>query len=129
MLYKEIAPDNATGKLIRCFWMLEHDYRMQFHTHEHLWADTHAELIFSFGAPYYTLEGTRRRVVPRNFVSGPFTRNLLLYSDGFTGFVATRFQPWGLYPFSLKPVASLANTIAPAAEVLGDKIDILAEQL
>jgi AraC-like DNA-binding protein len=46
----------------------------------------------------------------------------MLFSDGFTGFVAVRFKPWGLLPFSIMPMTALVGQITPAAKVFGDKI-------
>jgi AraC-like DNA-binding protein len=129
MFYKEIEPVPGLKSVITCFWMLEHDYREAFHTHEHLWADTHAELIFTFGEPYYVKGRSGKQVLPPSFVIGPYKKELLLYSDGFTGFVAVRFKPWGLYPFSLKPCVELVNTIIPAAEIFGKEIERLSKQL
>jgi AraC-like DNA-binding protein len=129
MVYKEIAPPNDLTSVIECFWFLEHDYRAAFHTHEHLWATVHAELIFSFGARYYLKTGTGKRELPANFVIGPCQKNLVLYSSGFTGLVAIRFKPWGVFPFSIKPLTHLINRIEPAEEVLGDGINDLVRSM
>jgi AraC-like DNA-binding protein len=129
MLYKEIAPEKDLKKIIKCFWMLEHDYREKFHTHEHLWADAHAELIFTFGKPYYLKTKTGKKVLPKNFVIGPFKKELMLYSDGFTGFVAVRFKAWGVYPFSIKPITALVNNILPAEDVFGDEIKSISNRI
>jgi hypothetical protein len=58
MFYREYPPPPELTDHIQCFWALEHDYRNPFHTHEHLWADTHIELIFSYGEPYYRRIGS-----------------------------------------------------------------------
>ena len=115
MFYREFPPPAALKDHIQCFWALEHDYRDASHNHEHLWADTHIELIFSYGQPYYRSGGI---VLPQNFIIGPFKKELLLYSDGLTGFVAVRFHPWGFAAFSTKKMADLINKILPVGEVL-----------
>src|SRR5580704_2656270 len=131
MFYREYSSAPELSGHIQCFWALEHDYRDPIHTHEHLWADTHTELIFSYGAPYYRRigaagsdrpglagDGPSRNELPRNFVIGPFKKELLLYSDGLTGFVAARLHPWGFAAFSKRKVTELINTILPAEYLL-----------
>jgi AraC-like DNA-binding protein len=118
MFYREYPPPPALKDHIQCFWALEHDYRDSFHTHEHLWADTQTELIFSYGEPYYRQIDGVRSGLPNNFVIGPFKKELLLYSDGLTGFAAVRFHPWGLAAFSKKKMTELINTIVAADTVL-----------
>jgi AraC-like DNA-binding protein len=129
MFYREIAPKGNLKKLIECFWTLEHDYSASFHSHEHLWAAAHSELIFSFGERYYLKTAAGKKVLPENFVIGPFRKKLMLYSDGFTGFVAVRFHPWGLSPFSLKPMSSLVGAIVPAEDVFDLRVQGLVRQL
>jgi len=128
MFYHEYPPPPSLQLFIQCFWMLEHDYRQPFHTHEHLWADTHVELIFSFGEPYYQRRNNRKQKLPKNFIIGPSTKELLLYSDGFTGFIAARFHPWGFTPFSKQPATTLVNAILPAAKALNHPPQNLQEQ-
>src|SRR5580692_1752020 len=121
MFYREYPPPPQLKEHIQCFWALEHDYRDRFHTHEHLWADTQIELIFSYGEPYYRrIDGSRtdHDELPRNFVIGPFKKELLLYSDGLTGFVAVRFDPWGFRAFSALKMTDLINAILPAEDLL-----------
>jgi AraC-like DNA-binding protein len=119
MFYREYPPPTQLKDHIQCFWALEHDYRDSFHSHEHLWADTQIELIFSYGEPYYRrIEGARSEL-PKEFVIGPFKQELLLYSDGLTGFVAVRFHPWGFAAFSKRKMTELINAILPAEEALG----------
>lgn len=118
MFYREYPPPPALKDYIQCFWALEHDYRDSFHTHEHLWADTQTELIFSYGEPYYRQVDGARSELPKNFVIGPFKKELLLYSDGLTGFVAVRFHPWGFAAFSTTKMTGLINKIVAAETVL-----------
>jgi AraC-like DNA-binding protein len=121
MFYREYPPPPQLTDHVQCLWALEHDYRDPMHTHEHLWADTQIELILSYGEPYYRrIDGARsdRGELPRNFVIGPFKKELLLYSDGLTGFVAVRFHPWGFGAFSALKMTQLINTILPAEELL-----------
>lgn len=129
MFYREIAPKGNLKRLIECFWVLEHDYRARFHSYEHLWAAVHSELIFSFGQRYYLKTPAGKSVLPENFVIGPFRKKLMLYSDGFTGFVAVRFHPWGLSPFSLKPMSSLVGAIVPAEVVFNSQLQALVRHL
>src|SRR5580704_18542052 len=118
MFYREYPPPPALRNHIQCFWALEHDYCDSFHSHEHLWADTQTELIFSHGKRYYRLAGNERSALPESFVIGPFKKELLLYSDGLTGFVAVRFHPWGFAAFSKKKMTELINAILPLEEVV-----------
>jgi AraC-like DNA-binding protein len=120
MFYHEYPAPPALREHIQCFWALEHDYRDDLHTHEHLWADTQIELLFTYGERYYQKRGKDKAVLPADFVIGPFKKELLLYSDGLTGFVAVRFHPWGFAPFSLVEMAGLINTILPTGVVLGE---------
>lgn len=129
MLYKEIASPTDLTSIIECFWLLEHDYRSPLHTHEHLWAHGHSELIFSFGRRYYQKTEAGKTFLPRAFVIGPFKNKLMLFSDGFTGFVAVRFKAWGLWPFSIKPIPALVGQITPAEEIFGDKINGLIREM
>jgi AraC-like DNA-binding protein len=132
MFYHEYPPPPALKPYIRCLWMLEHDYRQSFHTYEHLWADTHTELIFSFGERYYRRsDGRKGRKIrlPENFIIGPLSKELLLYSDGFTGFIAARFHPWGFCGFSTQKATVLVNAILPAAKALPPGIRQLEQQL
>lgn len=132
MFYQEYPPPPELRAYIRCFWALEHDYRQAFHTHEHLWADTHTELIFSFGERYYRRsEGdTGRKIrLPENFVIGPMTKELLLYSNGFTGFVAVRFHPSGFVAFSKQNAKAFVNAMLPARKALPSGIRQLEQQL
>lgn len=118
MFYHEYPPPPPLQPYIRCFWMLEHDYREPSHTHEHLWADVHSELIFSTGEPYYRRLENRKKSLPQNFLLGPQTKQLLLYSDGITGFIAVRFHPWGLNAFSNQKATDLVDNILPIPEFL-----------
>ena len=129
MFYEEIDPGDHLREVIKCFWALEHDYREKFHTHEHLWADVHFELIFRFGEPYYQQTNAGRERLPQNFVIGPFKKKLVLFSDGFTGFVAVRFQPWGVTPFAVTGIPTFVGRVVPAEEVFGSAIRALAKQL
>lgn len=129
MLYKELASPTGLTSIIECFWLLEHDYRSPFHTHEHLWAHAHSELIFSFGRRYYEKTETGKNFLPKAFVIGPFKKKLMLFSDGFTGFVAVRFKAWGLWPFSIKPIPALVGHITPAEEIFGNKIGGLVREM
>lgn len=127
MFYEEVEPEKGLLKVIKCFWKLEHDYREEFHCKEHLWARTNCELIFAFGHPYYLKTESGKEILPQNFVMGPFKKNLTLWSDGFTGFVAVRFQDWGVFPFSLKPISTLVDSILPAEEVFGHHVKELSD--
>jgi len=109
--------------------MLEHDYTQPFHDHEHLWADTHVECIFSFGEPYYRRSETRNYPLPQNFILGPLTKQLLLYSKGVTGFIAVRFHPGGLAAFTTHKATDLPDNILPLAKVLPEQTIALAENL
>ena len=129
MFYREYPPPAELKKYIQCIWILEHDYREKFHTHEHLWADTHTELIFSYGQPYYQRVKSRRVNLPPSFIIGPFTKELLLYSDGFTGFIAVRFQPWGFAGFLGGEMSGLINKVVPAVSVMGEGVAVLEKQL
>jgi AraC-like DNA-binding protein len=129
VFYKEIASPTDLTSIIDCFWFLEHDYRSPFHTHEHLWAHGHSELIFSFGRRYYQKIGTRKKFLPKVFVIGPFKNKLVLFSDGCTGFVAVRFKAWGLFPFTIKPMTALVGQIMPAEDVFGNKINRLVRKM
>jgi AraC-like DNA-binding protein len=116
-MYREAAPHPTLRKHIKCFWILEHDYRNARHTHEHLWADAHIELIFTSGQPYFIKRGARRRILPRSFVIGPFENELKLFSRGRTALVAARFWPWGFHSVSRLPMIRLNNTIRSCREV------------
>jgi AraC-like DNA-binding protein len=128
VLYKEIASPTGLRSIIECFWLLEHDYRSPLHTHEHLWAHGHSELIFSFGRRYYQKTEAGKEFLPKAFVIGPFKNKLMLFSDGFTGLVAVRFKAWGLWPFSIKPIPELVGQITPAREIFGNKINGLIRE-
>jgi AraC-like DNA-binding protein len=129
MVYREIAPPDDLASTVECFWLLEHNYRATFHTHEHLWASVHPELIFSFGARYYLGNRTAKKELPANFFIGPRQKKLLLYSAGVTGLVAIRFKPWGVFPFSIKPMTELTDNITAAEEVFGDETNCLASHM
>jgi AraC-like DNA-binding protein len=120
MFYREYPPPAALSDYIQCFWALEHDYRDSMHSHEHLWADTQIELIFSYGERYYRQMGGTRYELPEDFIIGPFKKELLLYSGGLTGFVAVRFHPWGFAAFSKVKMAGLINSILPVEAVLDE---------
>lgn len=129
MFYREYPPPQNLHGRIQCFWILEHDYREAFHTHEHLWADTHTELIFSYGQPYYRKTASGRVDLPATFIIGPQKKKLLLYSDGFTGFIAARFHPWGFSGFSGSDAASLADNLLPATTAMGQGVITLEDSL
>jgi len=129
MFYHEYPPPEILKNYIQCFWMLEHDYRDSHHSHEHLWADTHSELIFSYGLPYYRKTGAEWMPLPQSFVIGPFKKELLLYSDGLTGLIAARFHPWGLSRFSTKKMTEAINQVLPAHQLMGDSVVRLEQQL
>ena len=132
MFYHEYPPPPPLNAYIRCFWMLEHDYREPFHTHEHLWADTHTELIFSWGERYYRKsEENKGRTMgfTQNFVIGPQLKQLLLYSNGFTALVAARFLPWGFAAFSKVKPADLIGKVIAATKVLGSDNATLSARL
>lgn len=172
MFYHEYPPPPALSPYIQCFWMLEHDYTQPFHDHEHLWADTHVECIFSFGERYYTpryptpedpkprnhasespenrqpqnptrekpenpetrklrkpAPENRNYPLPQNFILGPLTKQLLLYSKGVTSFIAVRFHPGGLAAFTTHKATDLPDNILPIAKVLPEQTTTLAENL
>lgn len=129
MFYKEYLPPAGLNKYIKCFWVLEHDYTEKLHTYEHLWAGVHTELIFSFGMPYYKKDDHKQDKLPGNFVIFPFKQQLLLYSDGFTGLAAVRFQPWAIHKFINEPIGSLMGKIIGANELLGKDAMLLNRQL
>jgi transcriptional regulator GlxA family with amidase domain len=54
---------------------------------------------------------------------------LLLYSDGFTGFVAARFHPWGFAAFSTQKATALIDAILPVAAALPSTIKPLQQNL
>ncbi|HLZ89711.1 MAG TPA: helix-turn-helix domain-containing protein, partial [Puia sp.] len=72
---------------------------------------------------------TRKTKLPENFVIGPLTKELHLYSDGITGFIAVRFHPWGFSAFSAQPATALVDAILPAARALYADIRPLEQQL
>jgi AraC-like DNA-binding protein len=133
MFYHEYPPPPSLRPYIQCFWMLEHDYREPFHTHEHLWADTSVECIFSFGERYYRTAAPnispRKHPLPENFLLGPLTKQLLLYSKGITGFIAARFHSGGLSAFTPYKATALVDSILPVAKVLPPQTTQLAKQL
>jgi AraC-like DNA-binding protein len=129
VLYREVAPHRKLRNLIKCFWMLDHDYANSFHDHEQLWADAHTELIFSTGQRYF--QKVRSRIVwtPANFVIGPFQHDLQLYSRGRTSFVAARFWPWGFHALSKIPMKALKNTVSNCRAILGPAMESLGAKL
>lgn len=140
MFYHEYPPPPALRPYIQCFWMLEHDYREPYHTHEHLWADVHSELIFTTGEHYYrkdtpgansadTTTHRHKHTLPQNFLLGPQTKQLLLYSDGITGFIAARFHPWGFIAFSNQNATEYVDAVLPAAQTLKPDCNALTESL
>ena len=129
MFYHEYPPPPSLQPFIQCFWMLEHDYSQPFHNHEHLWADTHVECIFSFGERYYQKTAARNHPLPENFIIGPLTKQLLLFSKGITGFIAVRFHPGGLAAFYPHNATDLVDNILPIAKLLPPETTTLATQL
>ena len=123
MLYKEFKPRNKLKKIVKCFWILEHDYLKTFHKYEHIWADAYPELIFTSGKPYYQISNSQKHFLDKTLVIGTFKKSFKLYSDGLTKLIAVRFQPWGLYPFSKKTIKDLINSILPAYKVFGKTIE------
>ncbi|HEY4108793.1 helix-turn-helix domain-containing protein, partial [Puia sp.] len=71
----------------------------------------------------------RRHPLPENLLIGPQTKQLLLHSDGITGFIAVRFQPWGFSAFSTQKATDLVDHLLPAAKALPPAITTLAGQL
>jgi AraC-like DNA-binding protein len=123
MFYHEYPPPPSLQPYIQCFWMLEHDYRESFHTHEHLWADVHTEYIFSFGERYYQKIAGKRYPLPQNFIIGPQTKQLSLYSNGITGLIAARFNPGGFPAFSAQTATDLVDQIRAGDNTLGHQLD------
>jgi AraC-like DNA-binding protein len=145
MFYHEYPPPAVLQPYLQCFWMLEHDYREPFHSHEHLWADVHTELIFTSGERYYRKEifhinpptdiqstptdHPSKDPLPKNFLIGPHTKQLILHSDGFTNLLAARFHPWGFHAFAAQKAITLVDTILQAANASKTDIPSLAECL
>ena len=129
MFYRETDPGPDLALLIKCIWVLEHDYSGPFHNYEHLWADANGELIFTSGSSYYLKTESAQQDLSDRFVIGPFKKEFDLYSDGLTRLVAVRFWPWGMYEFSQRPMADLVDQIFPAEEIFGSKIRVLADGL
>src|ERR1700760_4613496 len=122
MFYHEYPPPPSLRPYIQCFWMLEHDYRDTFHTHEHLWADVHTEYIFSFGERYYRKDP--KSTLPQNFIIGPQTKQLLLYANGITSFIAAPFLPGVYSAFHENPKATdLVDNILPVNNTLGHELE------
>jgi len=127
MIYREVAPDPGLQRYIKCFWMLDHDYRDPFHDHERLWADVHTELIFTSGRRYFTKTGKRKTVLPANFVIGPYQKQLELFSSGRTALVAARFWPWGFHAVSRIAMSRLKNTVQSISNVFAGKKALAAD--
>jgi AraC-like DNA-binding protein len=129
MMYREVQPHPKLRKVIKCFWVLDHDYGNSIHDHERLWADAHTELIFTSGHRYFRKITSRRVRLPGSFVIGPFQKELELFSAGRTALVAARFWPWGFHPFSKIPMTILTNELRSCRHAVGTAGDSFGRKL
>jgi|HubBroStandDraft_3_1064219.scaffolds.fasta_scaffold41077_2 AraC-like DNA-binding protein len=90
MRYREIQPSGAASRLIRCYWMLEHDASVS--APQRVVPDGRTELILNLGQPYESQRESGWKAQPRCFFMGQITGPLVLRAAGPAKMIGIRFH-------------------------------------
>ncbi len=118
MEYREIKPNAAAGRFIKCYWMLEDDSPRGARRDaqidvQRIIPDGRTELIFNLGRPFASDQDGAWKAQPQNFIAGQITGPLLLRSEGPTRILGIRFHPHGAVRVLGMPVRELTDSAVP----------------
>lgn len=113
---------------VRLIWSLEGDEA--WNAAERIVPDCIAELVFHWRTPFsIRFAGAQAEPQPRSFVLLQTRRFVEIRPRGASGFVAVRFQPWGVCHFIPGSLAALADRQVAAADLWGREAELLEERL
>ena len=95
MEYREIKPNAAASRFIKCYWLLEDDSPAAGGDVQRIIPDGRTELIFNLGQPFASDQGGVWKIQPQSFIAGQITGPLLLRSEGPAKILGIRFHPHG----------------------------------
>lgn len=116
--YREFAVHEALAPYVRLIWLLESDGPALFGGPERIVADGVVEAIFHYRTPFtMRFADTRPAEQPVSLLVSQTRRFVEIEPAGAGGFVAVRFQPWGVHQFLPVPVRDVADRATPADAV------------
>src|SRR5271167_3575165 len=107
MRYREMVPSGTASRLIRCYWMLEHDASLS--APQRVVPDGRTELILNLGHPYESQTVSGWKAQPRCFFMGQITGPLVLRAAGSTKMIGIRFHSHTAGRFLGAPMPELTD--------------------
>lgn len=121
MRYREIQPNPALGRFVRCYWMLE-DTASESGV-QRIVPDGRAELIFNLGAPYARRIDEVWKPQPQCFLFGQITGPLMLRSADPGGnparMIGVRFHPHTAGQLLKIPMHEVTDSAVPLDDISG----------
>ena len=114
MSYQEFAPHPKLQEYIKCFWVLERDFRATNGAIDIL-PDSYMEMIFNIGSSCWIEDSPAPRELPPCYLANLLAKPFRLQSTGVLRTIGVRFYAWGFYPL-MKVDRPLAGAIYPLGE-------------
>src|SRR5262249_6047616 len=115
MKYREISPNAAAARYVKCYWILEDDSPSS--EAQRIVPDGRSELVLNFGKPFEGYIAGKWQRPPQSFFVGQITGPMLIRSTGPAGVLGIRFHPHGARPILGLPVHELTNEIVPTDDL------------
>ena len=129
--YQQFLPHNALAQYVECFWIMQAPDHLS-RASERLPADGRVEVLFNFAGPSKRLraDGSGQPHLQRtSFLMGGRSRGYVVEQIGASHYVAVRFRPGGLFPFTGIPLADVVDQIIDLDLIWGNAVKRLEEQL
>lgn len=121
MYYQEFLPPKELTPFVKCFWILESPPDVSNVLYkDRVFPDGCMELIIHFGDPYLQYFENSSKLQLRSFIYGQIKQFIEIGpSSAFSGVIAARFFPHGVFPFLKIPIYEFQNQIIPLIEIFG----------
>ena len=117
MNYETYQPCAELASLVKCFWTLEVPYSPD-HQPQRILPDGCLEMVFILGDDIKRYTGENEFILqPRAMIMGQISKPFIVEPTGHVHSIAARFYPYGFANLTTRPIAELANTETPLAEV------------
>jgi AraC-like DNA-binding protein len=110
MHYREIQPNAAAARFVKCYWLLEDGEPSP--SIQRVVPDGRAQLILNLGRPYEALTERGWQRQPRRFFIGQITAPLLLRATGPFRMIGINFHPHAASQLLGIPMCELTDTAA-----------------
>jgi AraC-like DNA-binding protein len=131
MHYREIQPNAAAARFVKCYWLLEDGEPPP--SIQRVVPDGRAQLILNLGHPYEALTERGWQRQPRRFFIGQITAPLLLRATGPFRMIGINFHPHAASQLLGIPMCELTDTAAISLDDFSgglfrqlDRIEVLA---